>query len=378
MKPYKLFQLILAFSGMGSIFSYGQDSAPSPQGAELPKYETFHSNLGQQGIVELTDSEKAAPKKGWGSKKRWSDNRFAPLGSLRGNPVAIPGSRLSDRWVGPAPEKTKPEGDSSSVGTSVFVGSRIYHTNNVLRSKTGEMSSGVWENSLGGSLTGKPFQVGSYFSMIPRLDLIMQWSNYGEDSVSDLLDYRFGMIKGGLGIALPGDWMLTPGLEYDLLHEQASGNRIFDAVAPSLQLQKVVGLAETTFLMVDGMLKVSNTDRRLDSNFSLPGVFADDGDNFQTTLNLSLIRTYGENGQYVLMPAIGLTRSEYLKNLQDGRVDIVFSAGLSGIWQPKKWLSLQAFANYSTLSTNGKGEALGTSTFDAWDIGVSANVNHSF
>ena len=377
MKPYKLFQLILAFSGMGSIFSYGQDSAPSAQGAELPKYETFHSNLGQQGIVELTDSQEAAPKKGWGSKKRWSDNRFAPLGSLRGNPVAIPGSRLSDRWGGPAPEKTEPEGDSSSVGTSVFVGSRIYHTDNVLRSKTGKMSSGVWENSLGGSLTGKPFQVGSYFSMIPRLDLIMQWSNYGEDSVSDLLDYRFGMIKGGLGIALPGDWMLTPGLEYDLLHEQASGNRIFDAVAPSLQLQKVVGLGETTFLMVDGMLKLSNTDRTL-SAFNLPGVFADDGDNFQTTLNLSLIRTYGENGQYVLMPAIGLTRSEYLKNLQDGRVDIVFSAGLSGIWQAKKWLSMQAFANYSTLSTNGKGEALGTSTFDAWDIGVSANVNHSF
>ena len=360
---------------MGSIFSYGQDSAPPPQGAELPKYESFHSNLGQQGIVELTDSDETPSKKGWGSKKRWEDIRFAPLGSLRGNPVAIPGSRLSDRWVGPAPEKTGPEGSSSSFEASVFVGSRLYHTNNVLRSKTGEMSSGVWENSLGGSLTSKPFQVGSYFSMIPRLDLIMQWSNYGEDSVSDLLDYRFGMIKGGLGIALPGDWMLTPGLEYDFLHEQASGNRIFDAVAPSLQLQKVVGLGETTFLMVDGMLKLSNTDRRLDSNFSLPGVFADDGDNFQTTLNLSLIRTYGENGQYVLMPAIGLTRSEYLKNLQDGRVDIVFSAGLSGIWQAKKWLSLQTFANFSTLSTNGKGTA---TTFDAWDIGVSANVNHSF
>ena len=374
MKSCKFFQLILAFSGMGSIFSYGQDSEPSAQVPELPKYESFHSNLGQQGIVELMDSGEAVPKKGWGSKRRWGDNRFAPLGSLRGNPVAIPGSRLSDRWVGPPAEKTKPEGNFSSLETSVFVGSRLYHTNNVLRSKTGKMSSGVWENSLGGSLTGEPFQVGSYFSMIPRLDLIMQWSNYGEDSVSDLLDYRFGMIKGGLGIALPGDWMLTPGLEYDLLHEQASGNRIFDAVAPSLQLQKVVGLGETTFLMVDGMLKLSNTDRTL-SAFNLPGVFADDGDNFQTTLNLSLIRTYGENGQYVLMPAVGLTRSEYLKNLQDGRIDIVFSAGLSGIWQAKKWLSLQAFANYSTLSTNGKGTA---TTFDAWDIGVSANLNHSF
>ena len=229
-------------------------------------------------------------------------------------------------------------------------------------------------------MTTEPVQVGSYFSMIPRLDLIMQWSNYGEETVSDLLDYRFGMIKGGLGIPLPGDWMLTPGLEFDVLHSQASGDKIFDAVAPSLQLQKVIGIEEDTFLMFDGMLKLSNTDRVLDSNFSMPGVFADDGDNFQTTLNLSLVKTFGENGQYVLMPSLGLTRSEYLKNLQDGRVDMVFTAGLSGIWQAKEWLSLQAFANYSKLSTNGKGEELllESSSFKAFDVGVSATVNHTF
>ena len=368
------------FAGLGTVLSYGQETAPPAEGAGLPKYEAFHSNLGQQGIVELAEPDEGSGKKGWGSKKRRWGDRFSPLGSLRGSPVGVPGSRLADRWVGPPQEKAEPEAGSSPVQISVFAGTRLYHTSNVLRTKSNEIKSGVWENSVGASMTTDPVKVGSYFSMIPRLDLIMQWSNYGEEMVSDLLDYRFGMIKGGLGIPLPGDWMLTPGLEYDVLDSQASGDRIFDAVAPSLQLQKVIGIEEDTFLMFDGMLKLSNTDRMLDSNFSMPGVFADDGDNFQTTLNLSLVKTFGENGQYVFMPSLGITRSEYLKNLQDGRVDLVFSAGLSGIWQAKEWLSLQAFANYSTLSTNDTGEDIlkASSSFKAWDVGASATVNHAF
>ena len=78
------------------------------------------------------------------------------------------------------------------------------------------------------------------------------------------------------------------------------------------------------------------------------------------------------------MPTLGLTRSEYLKNTQDGRADLVFSAGVSGIWQAKDWLSLQTFLNYSTLSTNSKGDDVGASTFDAWDVGLSATVSHTF
>ena len=67
--------------------------------------------------------------------------------------------------------------------------------------------------------------------------------------------------------------MLTPGLEYDALHSQASGDKIFDAVAPSLQVQKVIGIEDDTFLMFDGMLKLSNTNRVLDSNFTMHGRF---------------------------------------------------------------------------------------------------------
>ena len=126
------------------------------------------------------------------------------------------------------------------------------------------------------------------------------------------------------------------------------------------------------------MLKISNTDRVM--NFQAEGIFADDGDNFQSTLNLSLVRTYGDNGQYVLMPAVGITRSAYLKNLQDGRVDMVLTAGLSGIWQAKDWLSLQVFGNYSTLTTNSHGKSLlgESSSFHALDVGVSATATHAF
>ncbi|MEC9124087.1 MAG: hypothetical protein VX969_08075, partial [Verrucomicrobiota bacterium] len=195
---------------------------------------------------------------------------------------------------------------------------------------------------------------------------------------SDVLDYRFGMIKASAGIALPKDWILSTGFEYSVLHGQSSGDKMFDALSPSLQIQKVFGLSQDTFLMVDGMLKISNTDRVM--NFQAEGIFADDGDNFQSTLNLSLVRTYGDNGQYVLMPAVGITRSAYLKNLQDGRVDMVLTAGLSGIWQARDWLSLQVFGNYSTLTTNSHGKSLlgESSSFHALDVGVSATATHAF
>ena len=377
MNPLKLFLLFTLSFGLG-FFSFAQSDSRDTNKSKPKKFEDFHSNLGQQGIVELTDS----PRRAFPARTA-SAARFVPSGNLQSNPMVLPGgvtdvtptpSSTRKRWPGDEPAREK---EPSSVSVSLFAGSRPYLTNNVLRSPSGEIDSGVWENTLGGSVSsGKPFKVGDYVSLIPRLDLIMQWSNYGEETVSDLLDYRFGMIKGGLGASLPGDWTLTTALEYNVLHSQFSGDRMFDAVAPSLQLQKVVGLRETTFLMVDGMLKLSNTNREID--VKLPGIFADDGDNFQTTLNLSLIQTFGDSGKYVLMPTLGLTRSEYLKNTQDGRADLVFSAGVSGIWQALDWLSLQTFLNYSTLSTNSKGEDLGASTFDAWDVGLSVTASYTF
>ena len=61
--------------------------------------------------------------------------------------------------------------------------------------------------------------------------------------------------------------------------------------------------------MMDGSARYSMTDRVLP--YPIPGQFADDGDNYQIGLNFSLIKILGANGQFMLMPSLGITRSEY-------------------------------------------------------------------
>ena len=202
MKKYKSFHLLLTFVGLGTVLSHGQEAPPPSEGNDPPKFENFHSNLGQQGIVELAGPDERSGKKGWGSKKRRWGDRFSPLGNAERKPCCHSGFPFGGSMGWPPQEKAEPEAAPSAVQVSGFAGTRPYHTSNVLRTKSNEVSSGVWENSLGASMTTEPVKAGSYFTMIPRLDLIMQWSNYGEETVSDLLDYRFGMIKGGLGIPL--------------------------------------------------------------------------------------------------------------------------------------------------------------------------------
>ena len=97
---------------------------------------------------------------------------------------------------------------------SLFGSTRAYYTDNVMRTKEGEVESGTWENSIGTSIETKPFEMGKYVTLVPRVDFLMQWANYEEDTVSDLLDYRFGIAKGGLNFYLPNDFMVTTGLEY--------------------------------------------------------------------------------------------------------------------------------------------------------------------
>ena len=157
-----------------------------------------------------------------------------------------------------------------------------------------------------------------------------------------------------------------------------SGDKLFDAVAPSLSVQKIMGLNESTFLLLDGMLKYSRTNRVI--TFPTDNIFPDDGDNLQLGLNLNLMKSFGEDGNFIIMPGMGLTRTEYLRNKQDGRVDVLIFAGISGIFQPFEWLSLQTFYNFTTMSTNKTGkELLGkSSSFKAWDIGCSITASHTF
>ena len=126
------------------------------------------------------------------------------------------------------------------------------------------------------------------------------------------------------------------------------------------------------------MLKYSKTNRVI--TFATDNIFPDDGDNLQLGLNLNLMKSFGEDGNFIIMPGIGISRTEYLINNQDGRVDILAFAGISTIWQPLEWLSLQAFYNLTTMRTNNIGKVLlgKSSTFKAWDLGCSITASHSF
>ena len=88
----------------------------------------------------------------------------------------------------------------------------------------------------------------------------------------------------------------------------------------------------------------------------------------------------GKDGQYILMPGLGVNRTEYLKNNQDGRVDLTYFGGLTFIWQIWEWFGLQAFSNYSIMRTNSLGKNYGESSSyrHALDMGASLNVSHSF
>lgn len=394
-------------------------------------YREYHSNLGQQRIVK-TNRQKEFNFVGQepneilpgsiplGSLREWSkkvkvstENKPTPYPAVPASngleKRGVPPSRKIKGWVGSLPSEILPGGiplgslqtrrfefldpgvsqDTSVPSSSgedrefplqlgLMAGLRPYYTSNVLRLNDNETGSGVLETSAGFSISSKPQKVGRYLSLVPRLDFMMQWANYQDNSVKDLLNYRFGMVKGGLDFRFPREWSINLGLEYDFLHSQSTGDRMFDAVVPSLGIQKIFALGDTTFLLLNGGIRYSLTDK--DIPFPVEGVFADDGDNLQTSAGLSLIQTFLDRNQLVLSPSIGISNTHYLRNLHDGRNDLVFFAGISGIWQVTDFFALQLFLNYSTMSTNAKGDSLldQSSSFQAVDTGGSINLNFSF
>ncbi len=397
-------------------------------------FREYHSNLGRQSIVK-TNRQKEFNWVGQspnqivpgsiplGSLREWSKRQSLPrnpvisrVESTQSAPPEpqtreTPPIRKIEGWVGSLPSEVlpgsiplgtlrlrrytvvqspQPASEAGSFSTpsvpkadfplevGLMAGIRPYFTSNVLRQNDDEISSGVLETSVGFSVSSQPQELGRYLSLVPRLDFLMQWANYGDSSVRDLLNYRFGMFRAGMDFRFPHEWSLNLGLEYDFLHSQESGNRMFDAVVPSFALQKIFALGDTTFLMINGGARYSLTDKRIP--FAAVGVFADDGDNLQTSLGLSLIQTFLDDDQLVLSPTLGFSNTHYLRNLHDGRNDLVFFAGVSGLWQITDFFALQLFLNYSTMSTNSIGDSLlgSSSSFDSLDAGGSINLNFSF
>ena len=153
---------------------------------------------------------------------------------------------------------------------------------------------------------------------------------------------------------------------------------MFDAVAPSINVQKATVFNERSILLTDVSLKLANTDKVV--GFAAPGIFADDGDNFQSSLSFTYVQLFGDENEWLLMPSMGVTRSLYLKDTHDGRIDYLLNLGLTGIYQWKPWLGFQTFLNFSKMSTNEKGEELlgSSSSSKTFDLGFAITGNYQF
>ena len=285
------------------------------------------------------------------------------------------------REVSPPSPQTQEE--QPALNMSIFASTRGYYTHNVLRLNGENDGAMVWENMAGASLSARPFALGKYVTLVPSLDLMMQTAAYEEKEVgganlAEILGYRFGMVKTGLSFSFPRDISLSLGYEYTMLNSLDTGEKMSDGFAPSLRLSKMFALSDTTLLMMDGSARYSMTDRVLP--YPIPGQFADDGDNYQLGLSLSLIQILGANGQFMLMPSLSITRSEYVKNTNDGRVDWSTVVGLNGSWHATDWLSLDLGLTWSIMQMNDIGKALqgDSAKYQALDIGGSIMASHKF
>ena len=323
--------------------------------------------------IRKPDRSKPAPRlEGWVGP---TPEELAP------GAVAL-GSLASRRFLAPAREDEQASGQTEQeqgfLQLSAFTSARPYFTNNALRQKSDEKKSFVLENALGVSLSTRGISLGQYLTMIPRIDLMMQVATYENKEIKDVLGYGFGMLKGGVTAELPNNYSVSTGLEYNLLHSTDSGNKMFDAWAPSLRLSKMFVATEHTLIMTDASMKFALTERVIP--FQAPGVFADDGDNLQLGISTTLIHLLDQEGKFMLMPRVGLTRTEYLKNEQDGRVDWSVNAGVGLTWQALDWMSLDTGLGWSTLWMNEKGKNLQgeSSSYQAWDLGLTLMANQAF
>jgi hypothetical protein len=400
---------ILAFASFSSYLHAQEYSTPV-------EYNEFDANIGVQQVAEVvhpwvgpTPQELAPGVIALGSLqgKKYiyqspaveEELSILPSNIAPSAPIPIPG------WVGQTPQELAPNSvplgslanrrllwpvsiqpyikETPAFNASVFASVRPYYSQNVLRVDGGKDGSFVTEVMLGASLSARGISLGEYVTMIPSLDLITQVAGYEDKEVSglnlqDLLGYHFSLAKAGLKFQLPYALDLSLGYEYNLIRSLDTGSKMSDALAPSLRLSKSFILGESTLLMLDGNLRYSFTDRVLP--YPIPGQFADDGDNLQLGFSLSLIHLFGPEEQFMIMPSLNFSRSEYVNNENDGRVDWLSYIGLNTSWQMLDWLSLDLGLSYTILRMNDEGAAMqgNFANYEGVDIGLTLMAAHQF
>ena len=182
----KFFLLTFNISILWGHCLFGQSPVVPNSNPSLPGYSGFHSNLGLQEIIEV------------------------------GVPLAKPEESSFLDQVDAANANPRPRGLKQPTGTIIFspaIGTRAYSTSNVLRQESTSESSGVLESNIGLGISRQVIKLNEYVTLIPRIDFMMQWAWYAENS--ELLDYRFGLVKGGLVSDFPDNISRRiPGLQH--------------------------------------------------------------------------------------------------------------------------------------------------------------------
>ena len=338
--PYIIVSIIL-FLGQ---WSYGQSPVAPKSNPSLPGYSGFHSNLGLQEIIEV------------------------------GVPLAKPEESSFLDKVDAANANPRPRGPKQPKGPVIFsptIGTRAYSTSNVLRQESSlAKSSTVLESNVGLGISSQTIKLGEYVTLIPRIDFMMQWAWYAENS--ELLDYRFGLIKGGLALGFPDNISAGVSLDYNTLHNLESEDKTFDSLSPSISLQKIFPASDSSFFMFDTMMRWSNMDA--ETVFPAAGIFSDSGDNFQNSLSLSYLHLLGAEQQWTIMPRVAINRTNYTKDTNKGRVDYLYTAGVNVMYQVTDWFGVQSFGSFNSMDSDFST----VPDFNAFDIGVSLNANYRF
>ena len=276
----------------------------------------------------------------------------------------------------------------SKIQLAINGGLRTYHSSNVTRVSGPKQPATAFEVSAGANaIFPKVNLASSTISLTPTVTVMAQRAYFGQYKLGGkdwgkkdarILDYEFRLASLSAEFYAMDDWTVTLTAEYDELRNFYEGSQLYHAFVPSAGISKIIPLRKGLALILDARLRyaISKTVMK----YEVPGVFDDDGDNLQTSFNVSLMQSLGKDGKLLLMPSLGFGRTGYLKNEATGRADYLLLAGISASYQMQAWLSLQAFANFSHKFTNEKGETqLGAAaSFDNWDIGVALSGNHAF
>ena len=370
-------------------------------------YSKFHSNLGSQNLVEDVREDM------WvGPAPTELASNVMPLGSMSNLSVRVdskhnskelvkvpprvnsnfPGERRFNNWTGILPRQIQPSVvnlgsmndfryqymEKLDMFLALQANSKPYWTNNALRLNQAEVDSWVWENSLSGSLESEPVVSNESVMIIPSLDLNMQFAEYQEKLFKDLLSYRYSSVGIGGRMEFPNNLYFGLSMDYSILHSLNEGEKMFDAVSPSLSISKFISFNEKTLLLLNSSLKYAFTERVI--NFSAEGIFSDDSDNLQLSKNLTLIRLLDSDGDFRLTGGCSLILSRYLKNEHDGRVDFTGNFSTSIGWYPNDWFSAELFSSFSIFLTNSKGEFLlgDSGKYKSFDTGMNFSLYKTF